>query len=199
MKTALITGINGMDGSHLADFLLTKGYKIYGVERRSSNKNSINIKHLGSQITLLQGDLTDQNSLLRCLKESNPEYFTSTVTYPITGTGLYQEAEPEFFQLLPWEKRTDRDINFRRTYPRRYYDYAIRFLISELDAHKAYEARNLKKYLRSKYRVLKARAGMLLYRIKGLSDPGTVKPSKDTPKAKPDRSRPASLKQVPQA
>ena len=40
-KTALITGINGMDGSHLADLLLTKNYKIYGVERRSSSKNRI--------------------------------------------------------------------------------------------------------------------------------------------------------------
>ena len=40
-KTALITGINGMDGSHLADFLLEKKYKVYGVERRSSSKNRI--------------------------------------------------------------------------------------------------------------------------------------------------------------
>lgn len=73
MKTALITGINGMDGSHLADFLLTKGYKIYGIERRSSNKNRQNTKHLEGKITFLQGDLIDQNSLLRCLKESNPD------------------------------------------------------------------------------------------------------------------------------
>lgn len=73
MKTALITGINGMDGSHLADFLLNKGYKIYGVERRSSTKNRTNTKHLEGKIIFLQGDLTDQNSLLRCLKESNPD------------------------------------------------------------------------------------------------------------------------------
>jgi radical SAM superfamily enzyme YgiQ (UPF0313 family) len=135
----------------------------------------------------------------RHLKESNPDYFTITVTYPITGTGLYQEAEPEFFKLLPWEKRTDRDINFKRTYPRRYYDYAIRFLISELDAHKAFEKRDFLRYLRLKYRVLKARAGMLICRLKGLNDPNTVKPSKEIPVAKPDRSKPASLKQVQQA
>ena len=73
MRTALITGINGMDGSHLADFLLDKGYKVYGVERRSSTKNRTNTKHLEGKITFLQGDLTDQNSLLRCLKESNPD------------------------------------------------------------------------------------------------------------------------------
>ena len=72
-KTALITGINGMDGSHLADFLLKKEYTVYGVERRSSSKNRINVEHLEDKVIFLQGDLTDQNSLLRCLKESNPD------------------------------------------------------------------------------------------------------------------------------
>ena len=72
-KVALITGINGMDGSHLADLLLSKGYKIYGMERRSASKQRTNTKHLVGKITFLNGDLTDQNSLLRCLKESNPD------------------------------------------------------------------------------------------------------------------------------
>jgi GDPmannose 4,6-dehydratase len=71
-KTAFITGINGMDGSHLADLLLTKGYKVYGMERRSSNVNDVNTKHLRGKIIILNGDMTDQNSLLRCLKECNP-------------------------------------------------------------------------------------------------------------------------------
>lgn len=71
-RRALITGINGMDGSHLADFLLEKGYAVYGVERRSSVKNRTNTKHLEGKIEFLNGDLTDQNSLLRCLKHSDP-------------------------------------------------------------------------------------------------------------------------------
>jgi len=70
---ALITGINGMDGSHLADFLLEKGYLVYGMERRSSSKNRINTKHLEGKIVFLTGDLSDQNSLLRCIKESDPD------------------------------------------------------------------------------------------------------------------------------
>ena len=61
-----------MDGSHLADFLLEKGYIVYGVERRSSVKNRTNTKHLEGKIEFLNGDLTDQNSLLRCLKHSDP-------------------------------------------------------------------------------------------------------------------------------
>ena len=71
-KRALITGINGMDGSHLADFLLEKGYQIFGVERRSSVKNRTNTQHLEGKIEFINGDLTDQNSLLRCLKISRP-------------------------------------------------------------------------------------------------------------------------------
>ena len=72
MKRALITGINGMDGSHLADFLLDKGYEVFGMERRSSSKNRTNTSHLESKVTFLNGDLTDQNSLVRCIRESNP-------------------------------------------------------------------------------------------------------------------------------
>ena len=73
MKRALITGINGMDGSHLADLLLEKGYEVYGMERRTSSPNRTNTKHLEDKITFVNGDLTDQNSLVRCLKESNPD------------------------------------------------------------------------------------------------------------------------------
>ena len=112
MKTALITGINGMDGSHLADLLLTKGYKVYGMERRSSYVNNINTKHLEGNITILNGDMTDQNSLLRCLKESNPDevynlaaqsfvgesWNTPEQTSNVTGLGVLRilEAIREF-------------------------------------------------------------------------------------------------------
>jgi GDPmannose 4,6-dehydratase len=71
-KRALITGINGMDGSHLSDFLLTKGYEIFGLERRKANYYSPNIEHLIGKITLLKGDLSDQNSLLRAIKDCEP-------------------------------------------------------------------------------------------------------------------------------
>jgi len=73
MKRALITGINGMDGSHLADLLLSKDYEVYGMERRSSSKNRTNTAHLEGKITFVNGDLSDQNSLFRVLKESDPE------------------------------------------------------------------------------------------------------------------------------
>ena len=73
MKRALITGITGMDGSYLAEFLLEKDYKVFGMERRTSTKNRVNTSHLENKITFLMGDLSDQSSLLRVLKESNPD------------------------------------------------------------------------------------------------------------------------------
>jgi len=73
MKTALITGINGMDGSHLAELLIEKGYKVYGLERRTSSRHRKNLENIEDKITLLSGDLTDQNSLLRALKLSKPD------------------------------------------------------------------------------------------------------------------------------
>ena len=106
-KIAFITGINGMDGSHLADLLLTRGYKVYGMERRSSNINDVNTKHLKDKITILNGDMTDQNSLLRCLKECNPDevynlaaqsfvgesWNTPEHTSEVTGLGVLRMLE----------------------------------------------------------------------------------------------------------
>jgi GDPmannose 4,6-dehydratase len=72
-KVALITGITGQDGSYLAEFLLSKGYKVYGLVRRSSVQKFDNIAHIKDQIELVQADLTDQNSLNFVIKESNPD------------------------------------------------------------------------------------------------------------------------------
>ena len=72
-KRALITGITGMDGSHLADLLLEKRYEVFGMERRTSTPNRTNIEHLEGKVTFVNGDLSDQMSLLRCLKKTKPE------------------------------------------------------------------------------------------------------------------------------
>ena len=75
MKKALITGVTGMDGSHLTDFLLEKNYKVYGMERRSSSKNRTNTKTFqdNSNFKFVNGDLSDQNSLLRVIRECQPD------------------------------------------------------------------------------------------------------------------------------
>ncbi len=72
MPTALITGINGQDGSYLAEFLLKKGYRVIGLVRRSSTQNYERIQHLLDDVTIVQGDLHDQGSLLSLLEEHEP-------------------------------------------------------------------------------------------------------------------------------
>jgi GDPmannose 4,6-dehydratase len=73
MKTALITGINGQDGSYLAEHLLEHGYKVFGLVRRTSIRNLERVAHLLEQIELLNGDLLDQNSLINAVAEAQPD------------------------------------------------------------------------------------------------------------------------------
>ena len=73
MKTALITGITGQDGSYLAEFLLQKGYRVYGIQRRSSTVTTERVEHLLEEgVRLISADLIDQNSLIRALEEARP-------------------------------------------------------------------------------------------------------------------------------
>jgi GDPmannose 4,6-dehydratase len=71
-KSAVITGITGQDGSYLAELLLSKGYKVYGMVRRSSVEKFDRIEHIRSQVELIQGDLLDQYSLISVLKQAKP-------------------------------------------------------------------------------------------------------------------------------
>ena len=72
MKTALITGVTGQDGSYLADFLLEKGYDVHGTVRRSSVEKFERIAHIRDRITLHQMDLLDQLSIITVLEEVEP-------------------------------------------------------------------------------------------------------------------------------
>src|SRR6266481_9645617 len=73
MRRALITGITGQDGSHLADWLLEKGYEVHGVVRRASTENFERISHLGDQIRLHQADLLDQLSIIDVFQKVKPD------------------------------------------------------------------------------------------------------------------------------
>jgi len=80
MKTALITGITGQDGAYLAEFLLGKGYKVHGIKRRTSLFNTDRIDHLyqdphekNPKFILHHGDLTDSSSIIRIIKETQPD------------------------------------------------------------------------------------------------------------------------------
>ena len=72
VHTALITGVTGQDGSYLAEFLLEKGYTVYGMVRRASKENFERIEHIRHRLDLRQADLLDQLSLIRLIEETRP-------------------------------------------------------------------------------------------------------------------------------
>src|ERR671919_263718 len=92
MPTALITGITGQDGSYLAELLLSKGYRVIGVARRSSTVTSERINHLLDDITVVQGDLHDQGSLLALLEEYKPVEVYNLAAQSFVPTSWNQPA-----------------------------------------------------------------------------------------------------------
>ena len=92
MATALITGINGQDGSYLAELLLKKGYKVIGMARRSSTETYERIEHILDDITLAQGDLHDQGSLLGLLEEYQPTEVYNLAAQSFVPTSWNQPA-----------------------------------------------------------------------------------------------------------
>ena len=119
-RSALITGITGQDGSYLAELLLEEGYEVHGMVRRASMEKFDRIEHLRDRITLHQGDLLDQRSLVDTLRASQPQeiynlaamsfvavsWLQPTLTAEFTGVGVtrmleaVREATPEarFYQ-----------------------------------------------------------------------------------------------------
>ncbi len=90
MPTALVTGITGQDGSYLAELLLSKGYKVIGMVRRTSTLNFHRIAHIQDQITLVAGDLGDQISLIHILEEHKPDEVYNLAAQSFVGTSFNQ-------------------------------------------------------------------------------------------------------------
>jgi len=90
-------------------------------------------------------DQKDISETIQYLKEANPTHYTITVAYPIKGTSLYNEIESDITVQPDWETSTDRQIDFKRTYPRKFYDYAVRRVISEVNSSRTNDIRKLSK------------------------------------------------------
>lgn len=89
-KRALITGITGQDGSYLADLLLEKGYKVYGLRRRTSIPIMENIRHIENEIEFIDGDLSDVSSLIQAVRVSNPDEVYNLAAQSFVGTSWDQ-------------------------------------------------------------------------------------------------------------
>ncbi len=106
-RSALITGVTGQDGSYLAELLLEKGYEVHGMVRRASTEKFERIEHIRDRITLHQGDLLDQRSLVDALRASRPSeiynlaamsfvavsWIQPTLTAEFTGVGVTRMLE----------------------------------------------------------------------------------------------------------
>lgn len=117
MKRALITGIAGQDGSYLAEFLLARGYQIFGL-LRSEVSAAENLKNVTGKIQLLYGDLTDQLSLLAAVKKSEPDEIYNLAGQPFIPNSWLAPVETihanigGVARLLDIIERTDRRIKF---------------------------------------------------------------------------------------
>lgn len=80
--------------------------------------------------------LEDINITTQYLIDANPTHYTITIAYPIKGTSLYQEIEDKITTAPDWETSTDRDIDFKRTYPPKFYYYAVRKVVNEVEYHR---------------------------------------------------------------
>ncbi|MBE2182546.1 MAG: GDP-mannose 4,6-dehydratase [Anaerolineae bacterium] len=89
-KRALITGVTGQDGSYLAEFLLDKGYEVFGMVRRSSLYNFERIQHIQDRIQIITGDMSDQTSLIAALRESQPDE-----VYNLAAQSFVQTSWPQ--------------------------------------------------------------------------------------------------------
>ena len=92
MPTALITGITGQDGSYLAELLLSKGYRVVGMARRASTVTHERIQHLLDDIIVIQGDLTDQGSLLSMFEKYDPSEVYNLAAQSFVPTSWNQPA-----------------------------------------------------------------------------------------------------------
>jgi anaerobic magnesium-protoporphyrin IX monomethyl ester cyclase len=113
---------------------------------------------------------TDIEETIHHLKVSNPDHFTITIAYPIKGTGLYEEVEAIQTKNIDWATSTDRDRDFKRTFNRKYYNYAVRRVVNEVNLNK----KKLKKEHLSlggislALKVRSAKMGMWLQKRKGV-------------------------------
>jgi radical SAM superfamily enzyme YgiQ (UPF0313 family) len=103
----------------------------------------------------------DIENTINHLKQSDPNYFTITVAYPIKGTEFFLEIESNQTEIFNWEKNSDRERNFQRTYPSRYYDFAVRRVVNEVKFHQN-KNNSLSKpeLIKYKSKSLAAKAGM---------------------------------------
>ena len=115
------------------------------VKKIIQDTNAMGIE-TGTFIMLGYPGETEKNidETIQYLKEAKPTHYTITVAYPIKGTSLYNEIEDKITEQPNWEISTDRDIDFKRTYSRKYYNYAVSKVVNEVEFDREISKSSLK-------------------------------------------------------
>ena len=110
-------------------------------------------------------DKKDIEETINHLRKSNPTHFTITIAYPIKGTSLYDEIEKDIIVQPNWETSTDREIDFKRTYSRKFYDYAVRKVVNEVNFHREFNKGKERKLITAFKLKAKATAASLMMEL----------------------------------
>ena len=156
--------IGAESGSQKIIDLMDRRVDVNVVKKAIQKTNAIGIE-TGTFIMLgypgeTQKDITET---IQYLKDANPTHYTITIAYPIKGTSLYNEIEDKITHNPDWETSTDRDIDFERTYSRKYYNYAVSKVVNEVEFYKKKNT-NLIQAVKHKVKAVLANGLMLLNR-----------------------------------
>lgn len=126
--------IGAESGSQKIIDAMDRRVDINHVKKMIQTTNSIGIETGTFVMVGYPGETIDDiNKTIHYLKEANPTEYTITIAYPIKGTSLYNEIENKITVQPNWETSTDREIDFKRTYSRKYYKYAVRKVVNEVE------------------------------------------------------------------
>lgn len=126
--------IGAESGSQKIIDLMDRRVDVNHVKKIIQDTNALGIE-TGTFIMLGYPGETEEDisTTIQYLKEGNPTHYTITIAYPIKGTSLYNEIENDITVQPDWETSTDREIDFKRSYSRKYYDYAVKKVVNEVE------------------------------------------------------------------
>jgi radical SAM superfamily enzyme YgiQ (UPF0313 family) len=157
--------IGAESGSQKIIDLMDRRVNVNHVKKIIQDTNALGIE-TGTFIMLGYPEETEEDihTTIQYLKEANPTHYTITIAYPIKGTSLYNEIENNIKTQPNWETSTDREIDFKRSYSRKYYDYAVKKVVNEVEFHREFvkESWNLLKILKLKIKSILASGLMRL-------------------------------------
>ncbi|MFT4752809.1 MAG: anaerobic magnesium-protoporphyrin IX monomethyl ester cyclase [Salibacteraceae bacterium] len=105
----------------------------------------------------------DIHTTVQYLKDANPDNFTITVAYPIKGTGLYEQIKNKMIDPPAWNASTDRDLDFKRTYSRKFYNYAVNYVVNDVNASKELSSGNTLRGIKLKSKSMVAQLLMQVF------------------------------------